>query len=426
MKSKINPIAILEYGCTHKLTADLQLTFDSITWNIYFINGELKYAHHSLQSLATLKYYLTRLAPNVGSSINAGNLKKDVNNLEITKVINALLHHQKISPREKNILLKDLTLDALESFLWLQEGDYQWHPLQEAQVLKMKVSLGKDMMDLSTMIKSLQIRHQLWQKLSKVVISPYQRPLFVNPSLARQKVPQGNLSPTVLVQLSKLMKKATIRDLATFLKQDELKIATLLAPYIRAGVITLQDANHPYSALPNVSFTSATIPEKVSSPQTQQKIEVITKSVENSANGEKSVKVSARVGQKKYKIISIDDSPTMLATIKDYLNDDKFEVLTVENPMESLSYLFESKPDLILMDLSMPRINGNRLSQILKSSSIFKNVPIVIISGNKNMLDKEKMDAIGAKDFLAKPFSREDLLKVVYKYFQNQYSTVAQ
>lgn len=423
MKSKIDPIAILKYGYTHKLTTDLQLTFNSIIWNIYFINGELKYAHHSLQSLATLKYHLARLAPNVASSINSGNLKKDVNNLEITKVINALLHHQKISPREKNILLKDLTLDALESFLWLQEGDYQWHPLQEAQVLKMKVSLGKDMMDLSTMIKSLQVRHQLWQKLSKVVTSPYQRPLFVNPSLARQKVPQGNLSPTVLVQLSKLMKKATIRDLATFLKQDELKIASLLAPYIQAGVITLQNPDHPYGNLPNVSFALGTTVKQVPiSSEKEQKVQVIGKSVDNGVNVEK----SAQVGQKKYKIICIDDSPTMLATIKDYLHDDKFEVLTVENPMESLSYLFESKPDLILMDLSMPRINGNRLSQILKSSSIFKNVPIVIVSGNKNMLDKEKMDTIGAKDFLAKPFSREDLLKVVNKYFQNQYSTVAQ
>jgi two-component system, chemotaxis family, response regulator PixG len=119
---------------------------------------------------------------------------------------------------------------------------------------------------------------------------------------------------------------------------------------------------------------------------------------------------------KKYKVVCIDDSPTVLDTIQRYLGTERFEIATVENPMASLSALFDMKPDLILMDVSMPGIDGNRLCQILKRSSVFTHVPIVMVSGNTGVLDQEKAKAAGATDYLTKPFSREELLALVDQY----------
>jgi twitching motility two-component system response regulator PilG len=108
----------------------------------------------------------------------------------------------------------------------------------------------------------------------------------------------------------------------------------------------------------------------------------------------------------------------MLDTIKAYLGTEKYEILTIENPMKAISHLFESKPDLILMDISMPGINGNRLCQILKSSSVFQHVPIIFVSGNTKILTQATIQAAGATDYLAKPFSPESLRIITEKYLE--------
>ncbi|AUC62142.1 two component signal transduction system twitching motility response regualator PilG [Cyanobacterium sp. HL-69] len=425
--SKFNPINILQYFYKNQLTVHLQLVSNFVTWNLYYIDGALQYANHSLQSLDTLEYYLSRLAPHlVGKIIPSLKSKRNINKLENIELVYFLCQKEVIDNQEKNLLINELTQDTLESFLWLQEGEYRWEKLEKAEILKIKNMVGDNVVQIPSMVKSLRLRHQLWQKVSKLVKSPYQRPLFVNIVNAQKTVPQGKLSPRVLAQLAKLVNTdTTIRDMATFLKQDELKIISLLAPYIQRGVIRLQTAKYPYNNLPSLPSMEEEVMQSATPSVQPQRANVIAKSVKADSNGGLSSAVDSFSEQNKYKIICIDDSETMLATIKDYLQGDYFEVVTVENPIESLSYLFESKPDLILMDLSMPKINGNRLSQILKSSSMFKNVPIIIVSGNHKMLDAEKMESIGAKDFLPKPFSQMQLLNIVNKHLQPNYSALS-
>ncbi|BAQ59895.1 two-component response regulator [Geminocystis sp. NIES-3708] len=334
------------------------------------------------------------------------------------------------------MLIMELTQDALESFLWLRDGEYQWNQINTVESLKMKTTIEVNPMELSTLLKSLKIRLKMWQKLTPLITSVHQRPFCIDPSKLQEKVPNGNLSPGILMQLAKLMKGATIRQLSIFLKQDELRVAQLLFPYLQYKVIKLYSPKTPLDKLPSIPSTLENQPEN-NPPLKFSNSNIISRSqttvtrefsLKNSpsinpkglmANEPKTSKTNVQTNeQKTYRIICIDDSPTMLETIKEYLGSDKYEVFTVINPMESLSFLFNIKPNLILMDLSMPGINGNRLAQILKNSSVFKNVPIIIISGNTKMLDQEKIEAIGAKDFLAKPFTQQSLLAIVDKYLQ--------
>lgn len=106
----------------------------------------------------------------------------------------------------------------------------------------------------------------------------------------------------------------------------------------------------------------------------------------------------------------------MLEMLEHYLEDECFDVTTVANPMQSIPALFAAHPDLVLMDVSMPGINGNRLCQILKRSSAFKTTPIIMVSGNTGVLDKTKAKAMGATDYLPKPFSKETLLDLISHY----------
>jgi twitching motility two-component system response regulator PilG len=301
------------------------------------------------------------------------------------------------------MLIRELTRDALESFLWLTGGESHWQAIDPLQSLNGAIAVGENLLELPPLLESLQLRLQAWQKLSPLITSPHQRPCCVNPSLLQQTVPSGNLSPATLQKLVKLMRGVSIRQLALFLKQDDLKVAQLLSPYIKHKILQLHFPKSPIDRLPQI-------------PSFQPKHQPSAANL-NSVNLTQTI-TSGKPERRLYKIACIDDSPTMLDTIKAYLGTEKYEIVTIENPMKSLPYLFESQPDLILMDISMPGINGNRLCQILKKSSVFQHVPIIFVSGNTKILTQENIQSAGATDYLAKPFSPESLRVITEKYLE--------
>lgn len=428
MNHIFEPLNLLRDGLTNKKTAHLQIKSNTVTWDIYFVNGKLRYAQHSLQSEETIKYCLMSLAPQ--ATVRYSKRVEKSQNLPLLDIIDELSFYQEINSTEKILLIKELSQDALESFLCLKYGDYQWSDINETQSLRIKETIGDNLFELATIVKALQSRLQQWQKLSPLISSPYHRLVFVNPSLLKDSVPNGSLSPTILMKLIKFMKGITLRQLSFLLKQNDLKLANLLSPYIQHNIIKVYSPNLPYDKLPTVASVSiressnviplrqtSTNQENIPREEKKDSVSVISNYTSESSFSTPSL-VTRENSHQKYKIMCIDDSPTMLETMKDYLESDNYHVLTVDNPMKSISSLFDSKPDLILMDLSMPGINGNRLSQILKCSPVFKNVPIIIVSGNTSVLNQEVIEEIGAKDFLAKPFVKNDLLNIVSQYLQ--------
>ncbi|WP_373478395.1 PleD family two-component system response regulator [Geminocystis sp.] len=431
MNHIFQPLNLLRDGLTTKKTAHLHIKSNTVTWDLYFVNGKLQYAQHSLQSQETIKYCLISLAPQAVVKITSTESTSNLKNLQLLNVVNELFSRHDINSTEKVLLIKELSQDALESFLCLKYGKYQWNDINESQSLKLKETIGENLFELASIIKTVQIRLQQWQKLSPFILSPYHRLVFVNPSLLKDNVPNGTLSPTILMKLIKFMKGLTIRQLSFLLKQNDVKLANLLFPYIQHNIIKVYPPNLPHDKLPTISSitresNNVILLRQISSNQENltEKNNSVSTSVTNNNLPDSSLSTPSKSlmtkenNHQKYKIMCIDDSPTMLKTMKGYLESDNYNVLTVDNPMKSLSFLFDSKPDLILMDLSMPGINGNRLSQILKCSPVFKNVPIIIVSDNTNVLNQEVIEEIGAKNFLAKPFVKNDLLAIVNQYLQ--------
>ncbi len=250
------------------------------------------------------------------------------------------------------------------------------------------------------------MRMKAWKILSYVITSPYQRLVCPDPSLIKQKVPSGNLNPTALAKLVKVMEGKTLREISLFLKQDELKVAQLLLPYFQNNILELEPPQPPLDKLPLISTLTPT-------SQLNKEKRRLKSSVQSHHHHSPLTKQ-----QKTFKIVCIDDSPTILDMIKAYLSGDQFEVFTVAQPTQSLTCLFECKPHLILMDFSMPGINGNKLCRIIKGSPLFKKTPIIMISGNEKMLTPENMKAAGATDCLAKPFTKEMLLTMINKYLE--------
>lgn len=117
-----------------------------------------------------------------------------------------------------------------------------------------------------------------------------------------------------------------------------------------------------------------------------------------------------------YTIACIDDSPTVLSAIESFLDDRAFRVLRIENPVSALMKIIRNQPDLILLDVTMPNLDGYELCSLLRRHPAFKQTPIIMVTGNRGFIDRAKAKLVGASGYLTKPFTQPDLLKIVFKH----------
>ncbi|MDO8429033.1 MAG: response regulator [Candidatus Daviesbacteria bacterium] len=117
---------------------------------------------------------------------------------------------------------------------------------------------------------------------------------------------------------------------------------------------------------------------------------------------------------KKRKILICDDDQGILEVIKIMLETKSYQVKVLSNGKSIQKQVASFQPDLILLDIWMPGIDGREITKVLKKSDSSKGIPIIIISA---LNETKKMAAeIGAQGFLSKPFEMDDLLKTVDKY----------
>ena len=116
----------------------------------------------------------------------------------------------------------------------------------------------------------------------------------------------------------------------------------------------------------------------------------------------------------KKKILVIDDDATIRFLLINILRD--YEVISKEDGYEALSWLnLGNIPDLILLDMEMPNINGRVLIRRIKSSYKHRQVPIIVMSGTDSKLIKNNFLKLGASDYIIKPFADLDFLERVKK-----------
>jgi twitching motility two-component system response regulator PilG len=117
-----------------------------------------------------------------------------------------------------------------------------------------------------------------------------------------------------------------------------------------------------------------------------------------------------------YTIACIDDSPTVLNAINSFLDDKSFSVVMINDPVRALMQVVRIKPDLILLDVEMPNLDGYELCSLLRKHSLFKTTPIIMVTGNTGFLDRAKAKLVRASGYLTKPFNQSELLKMVFKH----------
>ena len=113
------------------------------------------------------------------------------------------------------------------------------------------------------------------------------------------------------------------------------------------------------------------------------------------------------------KILAIDDSRMVHMVITKALRPLDVEVLTAINGQEGLEKAEKDQPDLILLDIGLPWINGYELAELMKAHADLSRVPIVFVSGQDDIPAMKRGFSVGAHDFIAKPFDVHTVRKTV-------------
>jgi len=115
----------------------------------------------------------------------------------------------------------------------------------------------------------------------------------------------------------------------------------------------------------------------------------------------------------KKKILAVDDEPNILMSIEFILEMEGYEVHTARDGEEALETAERVKPDLILLDINMPRRDGYELCRILREREDMAGMKVIMLTAKGQTLEKKKGLEVGADEYVTKPFSAEDLLEKI-------------
>ncbi len=121
-------------------------------------------------------------------------------------------------------------------------------------------------------------------------------------------------------------------------------------------------------------------------------------------------------------ILIVDDSKTQVAACRKWLGDAGYHTITAFDGKEGILKAREEQPDLILMDIVMPNLNGFQATRYLKRQTTTKHIPIVLISGEEQSSGRIWAKKLGACCFMVKPMSRDKLLRLTQRILEH-YST---
>ena len=113
------------------------------------------------------------------------------------------------------------------------------------------------------------------------------------------------------------------------------------------------------------------------------------------------------------KVLVIDDSKTIRKSAENLLSKEGYEVVTANDGFEALAKIAQTQPEIIFVDIMMPRLDGYQTCALIKNNEKYKSTPVVMLSSKDGLFDKAKGRIVGSDEYLTKPFSREELLGTI-------------
>ena len=395
---------------------------DRIRWAFYVERGKLVYASHSLESFERVERHLrglTREVPALNDKLRSqlrlmfDETSPDQTKYKVTSenlcteylAIQWLVNENYLTKIVAGKLVARIIQEVIEAFLCLPNeklsNSFYAHLLRDTYC-----SLSID-----RTLEVVEQRLKAWYKLGPAIYSPYQCPYLVSEKEATKR-----MSVETVKSLGRILRGFNFCQLGALLSKDPLAIAKQLSSLIGDGSISLKEPLPPFNLLPP---TYRLTPE-----EEQESIEKLSGAFNDEVEENEAIdndysgisQISAQQTVKTWKIVCIDDSESMLSIISSYLGSQDFQVMLIQDSMKALMKINSIRPDLILLDIGMPNVDGYQLCTLIRKSSILKDIPIVMVTGNKGLIDRARARLAGATDYLTKPFTQADLLKMIMRH----------
>jgi two-component system, chemotaxis family, response regulator PixG len=377
VKSQVSELArvarYLGALCRRKLTGELTLTDDTQKWKFYFAGGFLLYAvretHRIRRWLRCVKHQCPEL-----SAINP--IPSD-QCWEYQTLYRASTQEQ-LTPSQAKAILKESLEECLFPLIKSSNLTIAWKPI-DYNSFNISPYLGLSAEEVRQTLKGVyQLYHQL-QQMGLSYIFPEMAPGIKSNNLQQRFASESSLNLVAFLD-----GQNTIWDLVIITKQPLTVVSRLLHYLVQQGEIKIETV--PDIALANLSLSLMSTLDVNQEPDYQPLI------------------------------ACIDDSPTVGKVLEEFLSSSGYRLLYIQNPLMGIMTLSENIPDLIFIDLIMPDTNGYNLCQFLRNSETFKDVPIIIMTSMDGVINRTRAKLVGARDFLSKPFTQDDILKMIQKY----------
>ena len=122
------------------------------------------------------------------------------------------------------------------------------------------------------------------------------------------------------------------------------------------------------------------------------------------------------ISLKGLRVMVIDDSKTIRRTAETLLVREGCDVVTATDGFEALAKIADHNPQIIFVDIMMPRLDGYQTCALIKNNTMFRSTPVIMLSSKDGIFDKARGRIVGAEQYLTKPFTREELLGAIRKH----------
>jgi twitching motility two-component system response regulator PilG len=109
----------------------------------------------------------------------------------------------------------------------------------------------------------------------------------------------------------------------------------------------------------------------------------------------------------------IDDSNTIRRSAEIFLMQAGCQVILAENGFDALAKIADHQPDLIFVDIMMPRLDGYQTCSLIKHNKVFKSIPVIMLSSKDGLFDRARGRIVGSEYYLTKPFTKDELLSAI-------------
>jgi len=387
----------------------LQVVYNSTTFFIHFNQGKLIYGTNSLAPFERLERHLRRLG-NLNPKLNNSVIKQPRSNFSdglesYTQIpsdyqgIIWLIEQGHLDSKQAVAVLRRVTREVFESLLCIPDSCQYRFVARPSKIPEFC------QFDFEAYIAQCRKRLEAWQVFNKKIWSSYQRPYLVTEKT--QAI--GDLTAAQNETICQLLKGLNFRQISAILDLDELVVAKILYPSMLDSTIIVRDPKTPFDQLPSLPQTGS--PDLKSDSDWRG----------DDSSGfqiNSHSKQTIQVLEETWKVANVDDDPGIHTDFSQCLDQNLFHLLTIEDSLNAFNELIEFEPNLIVLDVNMPHLNGYELCSLLKNHHALKKVPVILSHEAYEQINLSKLKRSGAMESITKPFSRTKLLNVIFKYLK--------